>query len=138
MCYWVIQGIGIPVSSIIGRIDAEKCIKVLTKILPDKEIETDSEKFHIEDYLYGQPFYDMSELLWECDDSGLLSYSSDGDGESYLYYAPKYPWEITNKDPRSIKEVHDIISNSVKKICNMTEEEIEERIDNYLYSVGCG
>ena len=48
-----------------------------------------------------------------------------------------YPWEHHGY-PSSIEQVHGIIIRAIKRVCDLTDDEIEELIDNDIYEVGCG
>lgn len=137
VCYWVCEGIGIKTSDIIEHLDNKKCIAMLKEQLPNEDIPNEDE-LDIDDFLHGNPFDNLGDLLCHCDDSETLTYGDNGECEDYLYYAPSYPWDRKQNDPESIQQVHDRIIDAVQKVCNMTKEEIENIIDNDLYEEGWG
>ena len=144
MCYWIIQGVGICADEIEEFINKEKLANKLLEQLPDDDellsmVETKNySKLDIDDFLFGCPFDNIAEVLWHCDDTDSLTYSDDGEGESYLYYPPSMPWHHTDTEPKSVEEVHKRIIDAVKKITTLSDEEISKMIDDELYIVGCG
>ncbi len=73
-----------------------------------------------------------------CDDTDSLTYGDNGDGESYFYYPPSYPWERTENEPSSIAEVHERVIKAALRLCDMTREQVETLIDDDIYDYGCG
>lgn len=104
--------------------------------LPGEEISEDG--FDIDDYLYGEPFENLADVFTFCDDTDSLTYGDNGDGESYFYYPPSYPWERTENEPSSIVEVHERVIKAVLRLCDMTREQVEALIDDDIYDYGCG
>lgn len=136
VCHWICEGIGIYTDDIFGELDTKKCIKFLKEQLPDEEI--DEEEFDIDDYLWGEPFDNLGDVLCHCDDSNTLTYGDNGDGEHYFFYTTSYPWERRENEPTSIEEVHNRIIAAVQKLCNLTSDQIEKLIRDDLYEYGCG
>lgn len=114
----------------------EKCIQLLKEQLPGEEISEDG--FDIDDYLYGEPFENLADVFTFCDDTDSLTYGDNGDGESYFYYPPSYPWERTENEPSSIAEVHERVIKAILRLCDMTREQVETLIDDDIYDYGCG
>ena len=150
--FWVIEGIGMEVSNLYQHLDAKKVAKVLHKQLPDDEELSeivkkgnysqinlnpkiyDNDKVNLIDYVHDF-FNGMGDLLTFCDDSDVLTYSSDDEGGEYLYYPPSMPWQMLDNEPRSLTEVHILIINAVQKLTNLSITEIEELIDDDLQVV---
>lgn len=77
-------------------------------------------------------------FFYFCDDTDSLTYGDNGNGESYFYYPPSYPWERTENEPSSIAEVHERVIKAVLRLCDMTREQVEALIDDDIYDYGCG
>lgn len=144
MCYWMIEGIGINVDSIIPHLNKRKLIKMLEEQLPDDEDvkqwknRRDLNAFDIDDFLYGNPFQNLADLLTHCDDTDTITYGDNGDGGVYFYYPPSMPWHHKENEPQSVKEVHKRIIDAVMKVTDLTAKEIEPMISDDLYEYGCG
>lgn len=136
LCYWWNEGIGIRTGNIYPFLDKQKCITEVKAQLPDEEI--DEESFDIDDFLYGDVFENLGDFLCHVDDSGLMTWGDNGDGEHFFFYTPSYPWERRENEPTSIQEVHEHIINAVIRLCNMSREEIEAMIDDDIAEIGCG
>lgn len=142
MCHWVVEGIGIPASKLFDHLDRNKCLDFLKSELEYEMTEAEEATFDVEtefeDYIWDADLQNLAEAFCLCDDSKLLYFGENGDGESYVYYAPSYPWRRHANEPNSLKDVHEIIKNAVVKLCNLSFEEIELLIDDALYEYGCG
>lgn len=140
--YWMNEGIGIRTDELYPYLNAQKCIAAIKGQFPDGDIAIDETKdldfFDIDDYMYGEPFDNLGDLLCCLDDSGTMTYGDNGDGEYYFFYAPSYPWGRSDNEPSSVEEVHKIINRAVLKICDIKEDEIEKLIDDDLYEIGWG
>lgn len=99
MSYWICEGVGVRVNQLRPFLNPQKCIQLLKEQLPGEEISEDG--FDIDDYLYGEPFENLADVFTFCDDTDSLTYGDNGDGESYFYYPPSYPWERTENEPSS-------------------------------------
>lgn len=88
--------------------------------------------------LHGEPFENLADVFTFCDDTDSLTYGDNGDGESYFYYPPSYPWERTENEPSSIAEVHERVIKAILRLCDMTREQVETLIDDDIYDYGCG
>lgn len=149
MSYWFIEGVGIDISKIEEHLNKEKVIRFLLKDLSHEEDIvaelTDIlsrgapyDNFDIDDYLYGEPYNGIEEILYNCDDTSTLTYGDNGDGGHYIYYARSYPWEHRDNEPNTIGDVHKILIDAVKKLTNLNSLEIEDMIDDDIYEYGCG
>ena len=142
--YWMIEGVGIDVDKIKPHLNNEKLVQLLAEQLPDDEIVIEiMEKgsysdLDINDFMYGEPFDNLGDLLTHCDDSNSLSYGDDGESGAYLYYPPSLPWQRTENDPETLEEVHRRIIKAVQRVTDMNAEEIDGMIDDELYVVGIG
>lgn len=145
MCYWIIQGIGINTDSIHDHIDKEKLAKFLHQQLPDDSdianmiANNRFDDLDVGDFLYGEPFENLGELLTHCDTTDTLTWGDDGGSGSYLYYPPTMPWERRENEPKSIGEAHQTIIQAIKAIVsNLSDDQIDAMIQNDLYVVGMG
>lgn len=142
--YWMIEGVGIDVDKIKPHLNNEKLVQLLSEQLPDDEIVNEiMEKgsycdLDINDFMYGEPFDNLGDLLTHCDDSNSLSYGDDGESGAYLYYPPSLPWQRTENDPETLEEVHRRIIKAVQRVTDLNAEEIDGMIDDELYVVGIG
>lgn len=142
--YWVIEGVGINVNTIRPYLNKEKLVQFLTEQLPDDELVIEFEKkgtccdLNIDDFLHGDPFDNLADLLTFCDDSNSLNYGDDGESNEYLYYPPSLPWHRTGNEAETIEEVHRRIIKAVQRVTDLSDEEIEQMIDDELYVVGIG
>lgn len=144
MCYWMIEGIGIDVEKIRPHLNNRKLINFLVEQYPEEEEilywkgRRDVKSFDIDDYLHGDLFDNLAELLTHCDDTDTLTFGDDGDGGVYFYYPPSMPWHRRDNEPQSPQEVHERIIDAVMVITDLSEAEIEAMIDDDIYAVGCG
>lgn len=142
--YWMIEGVGIDVEKVKPHFNNEKLAQLLAEQLPDDEIVIEiMEKgsfsdLDINDFMYGEPFDNLADLLSHCDDSNSLTYGDDGESGAYLYYPPSLPWERTENDPDTLEEVHRRIIKAVQRVTDLSDEEIDQMIDDELYVVGIG
>lgn len=144
MCEWVVEGIGICTDKIEPFIDKEKLAYKLFEQLPEDNelaalIEAKSfNKLDVDNYMFGCPFENMADVLCHFDDTDTLSYSSDGEGAYYFYYPPSMPWHRKETEPESAEEVHRRIIKAVKKITDLSDDEIDNMIDDELFVIGFG
>lgn len=142
--YWMIEGIGIDTDKIEPFLNKEKLARMLLEQLPDDEelasiIENKQyNELDVNDFLYGEPFNNLADLLTHCDDTDSITYGDDGDGGAYFYYPPSMPWHRTDNEPDTIEEVHRRIITAIQVIADLTDDEIETMINDDLYVVGIG
>ncbi len=143
-CFWMIEGIGLNAKDIESRVSTEKVVRFFAKQLPDKPelidmiMSNDFSKFDINDYMYGNGFENIADVLCHCDDTDSITFGDDGNGNCYFYYPPSMPWHHTKTEPKSEEEVISRIISAVKKITDMSPYEIRELICTDLYVVGIG
>ena len=135
--YWMCEGVGIRVGRLFPHLNNDKCIALIKEKYGEEFVEDENE-FDIDDYLYGELFQNLGDMLCHCDDTNTLSYGDNGDGEYYFYYTPSYPWDRRDNEPTSLEDVHERIKDAVQRICDLTREEIEALIDDDIYEYGCG
>lgn len=139
-CYWMCEGIGIRTNRLYEHLNRDKCIEVLRRELGADFDEDfcENNEFDIDEYLYGNPFENLGDLLCHCDDTNTMTYGDNGDGEYYFYYTPSYPWNRKENEPLSIVEVHERIIDAVQCISDLSRKQIEDMIDDDIYDYGCG
>lgn len=142
--YWMIEGVGIDTNKVEPFLDKEKLAKMLLGQLPgDEELleivaEEKYGELDVRNFLFGEPFDNLGDLLTHCDDTDSITYGDDGESGSYFYYPPSMPWHHTANEPDSLEEVHNRIIKAVQVVTNLSVEEIEAMIDDDLYVVGIG
>lgn len=142
--YWMIEGVGINTDKIEPFLDKEKLAQMLLEQLPDDEelLEISANKKYdeldVRDFLYGNPFQNLGDLLTHCDDTDSITYGDDGESGSYFYYPPSMPWHRTETEPETLEEVHRRIIKAVQVVTNLSTSKIETMIDDDLYVVGVG
>lgn len=136
VCYWMNQGVGIRASQLYPHLNSHKCYVAVCQQLQDEEI--DENEFELEDYLYGEPFQNLGDFMCHLDNTNVMTYGDNGDGEYYFYYAPSYPWERLDNEPLSLTEVHERIVDAVVKVTDLTRKQADALIDDDIYEYGCG
>ena len=142
--YWMIAGVGIDTDKVEPFLDKEKLAKMLHEQLPDDEelLEIIASKQYdnldVRDFLYGEPFENLGDLLTHCDDTDSITYGDDGESGSYFYYPPSMPWQRVPDEPETLEEVHRRIIKAVQVVTNLSAQDVEEMIDDDLYVVGVG
>lgn len=144
--HYTIEGIGVNIDHIRYRLNKKKLIEFLIEQLPIgtvddlKEIYSEGEPyegFDIDDYLYGNPYDGIEEILASCDDNEWLTYNDNGEGSHYVYFPKSYPWERARyRFPRSVEEVKFCIVGAIQKVTDMTENEILAVINEDIYDYG--
>jgi hypothetical protein len=145
--YWVIEGVGIEADKIWPYLNYDKVLDVLYDLMPNNKniaklfVERkDTGKcpeFDIDDFVDGQLFDSLADLLTFCDDTDTITYGYDGERD-YFYYPPSMPWERVEADPETREEVHQRIITAIQKVADLAAEEIDGMIDDDLYVVGEG
>lgn len=143
MCYWMCEGIGVRCDDVYRYLDMNKCLSEIKKLFPDDESlnEYTADTFDenaFDDLMYGDFFQCVGDFLSQLDDAGVLSYGDNGDGQSFCYYSPKYPWYVTDNDPKSLQEARDLVKAVIRKVCDIDEESLEKILDDDIYEYGCG
>ena len=143
MCYWICEGIGVRCDDVYKYLNMSKCLSEIKKLFPDESIlgEYTPENFDCSEFdelMYGDFFQCVGDFLSRLDENEVLSYGDDGDGNSFCYYTPTYPWCIGENDPTSLLEARELVKNVVRKVCDIDEETLDKLIDNDIYEYGCG
>lgn len=142
--YWMIEGVGIDTDKIEPFLDKEKLVQMLLEQLPDDEelleisVNKKYDELDVRDFLYGNLFQNLGDLLTHCDDTDSITYGDDGESGSYFYYPPSMPWHRTETEPETLEEVHRRIIKAVQAVTNLSTSKIETMIDDDLYVVGIG
>ena len=142
--YWMIAGVGIDTDKVEPHLDKEKLAKMLLEQLPDDEelleilASKQYDNLDVRDFLYGEPFENLGDLLTHCDDTDSITYGDDGESGSYFYYPPSMPWHRVPDEPETLEEVHRRIIKAVQVVTNLSDKDIETMIDDDLYVVGIG
>ena len=132
--YWLNEGIGIDCSKLVPYLSREKVIKFLRELNPEyaehlKEDVTDHELQERID----EDFDGRCEGLAAAGESGIVGWADGGEGgssEGYLLYPPKYPWNLTEDDPKTEEEARELIKKTVRRVCEISEERLDLLIDN--------
>lgn len=134
--YWMNEGIGVRMSDVYPHLNKHKTFLAVASQLRNEEVEEND--FNLDDYMYGEPFQNLAELFSLLDDTSVLTFGDNNEGESYLLYPPSYPWCRRENEPSSIDEVHERIIDVIVRLTDLTREQADELIDNDLYEVGFG
>jgi len=144
----MIQGVGLDAEKVIPYLKKEKLARVLIEQLTNepnvaKKINQmiasgNFDELNVYDYLHGEPFDNIADLLTYCDNTDSITYGDDGEGGFYFYYPPSMPWEMRETEPKSVLEVHDRIIAAVQKVTDLDAETINQMIDDELNVVGFG
>lgn len=146
--YWVIEGVGIPLSKVLPHIVLDKFIAGVEKCShkTKKEIEVLREAIVTNYHASVEEFVTESEddylarvitagALIFGDEFHSLCYTIDNEDDGYLYYPPSMPWERKENEPTSIEEVHDRIVKAVQSVTDMNEADILACIDDEIFIV---
>jgi len=148
MCYWVCEGIGFEQSKILPLMDGDKLNELFSEV-PGGECENDcgfnamSNDKKVEavmEFIDDSDFNDkLPELLQHKDNKGVLCTANDNDGQYFLLYSPRYPWNesggFTSQD-EVVKYFYDLLRPFCKD--SVTDEELFAVIDVDIYAHGCG
>ena len=152
MCYWVCEGIGFEQSNILPFMDGDKLKALFNEVTEDKwkaewendygfnALSNDEKVESVMNFIDSSDFDEkLPELLQHKDDKGVLSYANDNDGQYFLLYAPRYPWNesggFTSQD-EVIKYFYDLLRPFCRH--DVTEEELLAVIDVDIFAHGCG
>lgn len=124
--YWGITGYGIDLDDIRNSIDEEKVYRLVKQLVPN---EIFGDNVFEDNTFYGCPYESFGEFLSELDDTNTILWEDGGENDShYFLYIPKYPWQVSDKDPKNPKEIEDRIVKVLLKICNESEESLRSKI----------
>lgn len=147
-----IKGIGIITDDVAPFINANKLIdivggKILSVIIPEEEAKSYKTVPHkpCEKYLTNKPgikrllshtYTDSLANLLSWYFWGTLVSDVDDDDKHYLYYPSSMPFTKANTPnrslPKSASEVHEWIANLLKEITSLSDDAIEDMIDDEL------
>lgn len=142
--YWAIQGIGIETRVIFKHLNKQKWFDAVKSLHPDwfeegAEPAINADSFDIRDFddlAYRHGYMSLSELFCGLDDSRKLTWIYGGNTD-YFLYKPSYPWERKKDDPRSIEDVYGYFVGLLRKITDLSEQEIIGLIDDDIDTCGC-
>ena len=138
VCHWVCEGIGVRDDDVYPYLNFSKCFAEIQKIAPNDYTLEEFDADALADLTCGNEFQCIGEFLARLDDHGVLSFGDNNDGQSYCYYAPTYPWFVTDNDPKSLQEAREYVKDVVRKVCDIDEDVLDRIIDNDIYEYGCG
>ena len=118
---WPIIGYGIKIDNIAKYINNNKVKKEISNLLPNETTIFDEDILQ-SDCFCGNPYYYFSEFLADLDNHRWFTYDSNGDGDEFFLYPPKYPWEIRDDDPKSMEDIDKRLIEILNKICDMPDE----------------
>lgn len=141
---WKIEGIGVSDDAVYPFLDEEKCYSLVAELFPKefKAGEWDQEPaeyFDLDEFLSensGLEIHNICDLLARADESGVMSVGDDGQSATYFYYKRTFPWERRPNEPQSAEEVYQIILTALFKICDITEEQARNIINNNMDITG--
>ena len=144
-CYWAIQGIGIEACDIFKHLNKQKWFDAVKSLHPDwfeegAEPVINADSFDIRDFdnlAYEHGYMSLAVLFCELDDSRKLTWICGGDTDTeYFLYKPSYPWEREEDDPRSIEDVYGYFVSLLRKITDLSKQEIIGLIDDEIDTYG--
>ena len=149
MCYWVCEGIGFEQSDLIPLLDGDK-VKTLFAVFVtdevweeeynfssrtnDKKVEAIMEMIDCSDFDNKLP-----ELFQQKDDKGVLSCQNDNDGQYFLLYSPRYPWNESGgftSQEEVVRYFYDLLRPFCKD--DVSEKDLLAVIDVDIHAHGCG
>ena len=141
MCHWIVEGVGFDCGKLWDYLNKEKCIAFIEKHIGYEFSDEEKENFDInemfEDYIEEQ-FCNIGEAFAVCDETNLTGFGDNGQGDCFYLYWPRYPWQHRPNEPHSIEEVHEILKKAVHVLCDISDEELDELLDDDIYEYGCG
>ena len=137
MCYWMNEGVGIRDGKVWPKLNNHKCFLEAQKLYPENF--QDEDEFDVADDIdCGDCFQNLGDFLNQVNGMGLCLYGDNGDGEAYFLYPPKFPWETTEKDPKTLEEARNLIASTICKVTDMSLEEALQIVEDHIYEYGCG
>ena len=154
MCNWICEGIGFEQTEIFPLLDSGK-LEILINdnnddgcIVDEKFKEncgynalTEEEKVMIllEDVVCEEDFQLAGLFVASEGKNSVLIASTNGEGEYYLLYPPKYPWQCQG-DFISVEDVIDYYVTLLSSYCrdDVTRQQIIDIIDPDVYEHGWG
>ena len=156
MCYWICEGIGFEQGNLLPLLDGNK-LKVLFNEVTENDWEKEWEKEWENDYgvstlphdktveavmafIDGSDFNNkLPELLQYKDEKGVLNCANDNDGQYFLLYSPRYPWNESGgftSQYEVVKYLYDLLRPFCRD--DVTKKELLAIIDVDIYAHGCG
>ena len=149
MCYWVCEGIGFEQSDLIPLLDGDKVKTLFADFVTDEVWEeeynfssrTNDKKVDAIMEMIDCSDFDnkLSELFQQKDDKGVLSCQNDNDGQYFLLYSPRYPWNESGgfiSQEEVIKYFYDLLRPFCRD--DVSEKDLLAVIDVDIYAHGCG
>jgi len=147
--YWVCQGIGLEQKVFMPLLDGDKLAKAVfanAEIALGKleehsfsSLSNDAKVELLMDEYIDMETFRLPELLQKEDHENLLEACCDGDGQYFLLYPPRYPWEKTGEFINQTAAI-EYICDVVMPFCrdDVARQQIIDIIDADIYEVGCG
>jgi len=152
ICEWACQGIGFEQNSIIPYLDADKLEKLINEKGEDCSVDDDFKaensynnldnnakvKLLFEEIICCED-YQLALLLAAANEEQVLVAETDGQGQCFLLYPPRYPWNNTGEFS-SQEELVVYIAEQVQPFCKegVTMKDIVGIIDVDIYVMGWG
>jgi len=152
MCYWVCEGIGVEQGDLLHIMDGDKLKELFNEVTKDEwkdewendykfsTLSNDKKVEAVMDFIDSSDFNEkLPELLQHKDVKGVLSTGNDNDGQYFLLYSPRYPWDesggFTSQD-EVVKYFYALLCPFCRN--DVTEEELLAVIDADIFVHGCG
>lgn len=143
---WMIYGIGIETQPVEDNLNAEKLKAELRKIPEFADalgVIGDVQHYNSDEEWVSAVFAELqidsaAELLSRLDRTQTLTYSSDGNGNNYLFYPPSFPWQRVENEPETAEQVIENITKLICSVTNLAAEKIAPMIDEELQVECCG
>ena len=152
VCYWVCEGIGFEQKNLLPLLDGDKLKALFNEVTEDdwedewesdygfSALSNDKKVEAVMEFIDSSDFNEkLPELLQHRDNKGVLSSANDNDGQYFLLYSPRYPWDesggFTSQD-EVVKYIYDLLHLFCRN--DVTEKELLAVIDVDIFAHGCG
>lgn len=127
MTYWGIVGYGICLNDIDKYLNVKKINEKVRAANPKNTFEED---VFDDNTFYGDPYSNLAEFICETfDEKGILTWDDDGQDRCFLLYTPIYPWRMTEKQPKSLKELNDYLISVLQTVYDATYDQLDTELD---------
>ena len=150
--YWLCQGIGFEQGAVTPYLDAEKLENLIKERAEESKVTGEFKRAYeydqkdnadqvqlLMDQIVCNETYQLAGLLASENEESVFIGVTDGDGQYFLLFPPRYPWENTGEF-LSQEVLAEYITDFVLQFCrdDVSRQDIIGIIDADIYEVGCG